>query len=61
MAGACALTIIGCLAAARRRPDAAGAALGTATGIAFGLTAAVLKAGAGTFDDPVALVTNWAP
>ncbi|TYB45596.1 DMT family transporter [Actinomadura chibensis] len=61
VAGACALTITGCLAAARYRPAAAGTALGAATGIAFGLTAAVLKAGAGTFDDPVALVTNWAP
>ncbi|TYK53105.1 DMT family transporter [Actinomadura decatromicini] len=61
VAGACALAITGCLAAARRRPAAAGAALGAATGIAFGLTAAVLKAGTGTFDDPVALVANWAP
>ncbi|TDD95137.1 DMT family transporter [Actinomadura rubrisoli] len=60
VAGACALAIAGCLAVARRRPNTAGAALGIATGIAFGLTAAVLKAGMGAFDDPVALVTGWA-
>ncbi|WP_242909893.1 DMT family transporter [Actinomadura terrae] len=56
--GACVLAILGCLAAARHK-RVAGTALGAATGISFGLTAAMLKAGAGSFGDPVALVAGW--